>query len=255
MTAAMEAEKVYRLWEREMKRFFRERSRLVTSIVTPLLWILIFGSGLRGSGFGSATGDYRLFIFPGILGMSLLFTSMFTGVSVIWEREFGFLREVLVAPVSRMSIVLGKALGGASMAMIQGVILLAFAPLVKMPLTVSSVAAVLPVMFLISLGVTCIGLVIAAFMESLEGFNLIMSFAIMPMLFCSGALFPMTSAPKWLQTLSLFDPLTYGVDALRTILLGGGNSFLSLPINIAAMAGFAFVMLNAAALCYKINKK
>lgn len=250
-----ELEKIYRLWEREMKRFFREKSRLLTSIVTPLLWILVFGSGLRGAAYGSGGADYRVFIFPGILGMSLLFTSMFTGVSVIWEREFGFLREVLVAPVSRVGIITAKALGGASTAMIQGVILLCFAPLVKMHLTVGGVAAALPVMFLMSFGVTCIGLTIAAFMESMEGFNLIMSFAIMPMLFCSGALFPLDTAPHWLRIVSYFDPLTYGVDALRRILLGSGQSFLPLALNLGFMAVFAAGMTAVASACFAWNRK
>lgn len=251
----MELEKIYSLWQREMKRFFRERSRLITSIVTPLLWILVFGSGLRGSAMGPGGGDYRQFIFPGILGMTLLFSSMFTGVSVIWEREFGFLREVLVAPISRMSIILGKAWGGATMALIQGGILLAFAPLVKMHITIAHIAAVIPVMFLIAIGIVCIGLTIAAFMESLEGFNLIMSFAIMPMLFCSGALFPLRGAPRWLQILSYFDPLTYGVDALRRILIGPAAAFHSLWFNLAAMSVFAVIMLYVSAACFSINKK
>lgn len=251
----MELEKIYSLWQREMKRFFRERSRLITSIVTPLLWILVFGSGLRGSAMGPAGGDYRLFIFPGILGMSLLFSSMFTGVSVIWEREFGFLREVLVAPISRMSIILGKAWGGATMALIQGGILLAFAPLIKMHLTLVHVVTVIPVMFLIAIGIVCVGLTIAAFMESLEGFNLIMSFAIMPMLFCSGALFPLRTAPRWLQILSYFDPLTYGVDSLRRILIGPAAAFHSLWFNLAAMSVFAVVMLYVSTFCFSINKK
>ena len=250
-----ELEKIYRLWEREMKRFFREKSRLITSIVTPLLWILVFGSGLRGAAFGAGGADYRIFIFPGILGMSLLFTSMFTGVSVIWEREFGFLREVLVAPVSRAGIITAKSLGGASTAMLQGVILLCFAPLVKMHLTAGGVAGALPVMFLMSFGVTGIGLTIAAFMESMEGFNLIMSFAIMPMLFCSGALFPLDTAPHWLRIVSFFDPLTYGVDALRHILLGPDQAFLPLAVNLGFMIAFAAGMTAVASACFSWNRK
>ena len=251
----IELEKIYRLWEREMKRFFRERSRLLTSIVTPLLWIVVFGSGLRGAAFGAGGADYRVFIFPGILGMSLLFTSMFTGVSVIWEREFGFLREVLVAPVSRAGIIIAKALGGSSAAMIQGLILLCFAPLVKLHLTAGGVAAAVPVMFLMAFGITCIGLTIAAFMDSMEGFNMIMSFAIMPMLFCSGALFPLDTAPPWLVTVSYFDPLTYGVDALRRLLLGPAQSFIPLSINLAFLIGFTVAMTAVATVCYSINKK
>jgi ABC-2 type transport system permease protein len=255
-------EKIFWLWKREMIRYFRERSRIVTSVVTPLLWIVVFGTGLRGSGFGAAaaaTGagggaDYRVFIFPGIVGMSLLFSSMFTGVNVIWDRQFGILRAVLVAPVSRPAIVTGKAFGGATGAMVQGVILLAFAPLVHVHLTVWNVARALPVMFLIALGIVCIGLLIAVFMESLEGFNLIMSFAIMPMFFLSGALFPLDKAPGWLQKASLLDPLTFGVDALRGILLGSGHHFLHPLLDVALIAAFDAAVLGAAAAAFGRKK-
>ena len=254
-----ELEKIYRLWWREMKRFVRERSRLLTSVVTPLLWILVFGGGIRNSAYGAAAaghgGDYRQFIFPGILGMTLLFSSMFTGVSVVWEREFGFLKEVLVAPISRAGLVIGKATGGSTCAMIQGLLLLLFTPLIRMHFSLSALLFVVPVMFLISFGVTCIGLTIAVFMESLEGFNMIMSFAIMPMLFCSGALYPLRTAPAWLRTVSFFDPLTYGVDALRGILLGRAAAFMPLALNIAILAAFALVMTGAASLCYSLNRK
>jgi ABC-2 type transport system permease protein len=253
----MQLEKIYMLWQREMKRFVRERSRIITSVVSPLLWIMIFGSGLRGSGFGSSGGgtDYRVFIFPGIIGMSLLFSGMFAGINVIWDRQFGFLKEVLVAPMSRTGIVVGKALGGATASMIQGVILLAFAPLVGAPLTVLKVVEMLPVMFLIALGIVCLGLLIAAFMESLEGFNIIMSFAIMPMFFFSGALYPLKTAPGWLQKASMFDPITYGVDALRAIVIGRqAGGIFSIPLDIAVLLAFATIAISFSTIAFGRNK-
>lgn len=253
----MEIEKILKLWQREMKKFFREKSRVITSVVSPLLWIVVFGSGMRGSGFGggAANGeDYRVFIFPGILGMSLLFMSMFAGVSVIWERQFGILKAVLVAPISRTSFVIGKAAGGASCAVLQGLILLCFTPIVKVPLSIPVLLCLVPVMFMVSLGVVCIGLLIAAFMESMEGFNMIMSFAIMPMFFFSGAIYPLESAPGWLKVASHFDPLTYGVDALRTIMIGNAHQFMPLYVDLGVMMIFASVIITLATLAFGIKK-
>lgn len=257
----MEAEKVYRLWQREMMKFFRERSRIITSVVSPLLWIMIFGSGLSGKGGDSGAGavapggiDYRVFIFPGILGMSLLFTGMFAGISVIWDRQFGFLKAILASPVKRSSIILGKAIGGATASMIQGTILLCFAPLAGARLTIPMAIEVLPVMFLISMGIVCIGLLIAAFMESMEGFNMIMSFAIMPMFFLSGALYPLSTAPNWLRAASCFDPLTYGVDALRTIMLPGWRSMFSVTFDVALLATFSTVTILLASMAFSRKK-
>jgi len=257
----MQFEKIYSMWRREMTRFFRERSRIVTSVVSPLLWVMIFGSGMRGSGFSgggaaAAAGgpDYRVFIFPGILGMTLLFSGMFSGISVIWDRQFGILKAVLVAPVARAGIVTGKALGGATASMIQGALLLAFAPLAGMKLSVAGVIEVLPVMLMISVGLVGVGLLIAAFMESLEGFNLIMSFAIMPMFFFSGALYPLETAPSWLRVASWFDPLTYGVNALRAILIPGHHGVLPLAVNLAVVAAFATALIFLASFAFGRRK-
>jgi ABC-2 type transport system permease protein len=216
---------VYTLWLREVKRYLRDRVRIVSSFVQPLLWLLIFGTGMRYSGISQALPagvDYPQYIFPGIIGQTLLFTSMFMGISVIWDREFGFLKEILVAPISRISIFLGKMLGDCTDALIQGTIVFALGLVLGIRLDALAFLEILPIMLLITFGLVSVGLIIASFMESLESYGVIQSFVNLPLFFLSGALFPVrgTSVPGWLQTASNFNPLTYGVDALRTIILG-----------------------------------
>lgn len=246
---------IYTIWLREVKRYTRERSRLITSFTTPLLWLVIFGIGIgrMGIAWNISGYSYQAFIFPGIIGQTLLFTAIWSGISVIWDREFGFLKEILVAPISRTSIVLGKALGGATSAFLQSLLLLPFSFIVGIRLTPISLFASLPVMFLIALGLVTIGLSLAARIESLEGFNLIMSFVIMPMFFLSGALFKIDSLPEWLRILTYIDPLTYGVDALRIILLGDGNSF-PIYIDILILIGFAAAIILIAAREFQVKK-
>jgi ABC-2 type transport system permease protein len=250
---------IYTIWLREVKRYTRERSRLITSFTTPLLWLLIFGVGI-GSGMGRFGGNYsisgysyRTFIFPGIIGQTLLFTAIWLGISLIWDREFGFLKEILVAPISRTSIVIGKAMGGATSAFLQGLLLLPFSFIAGVKLTPFSFLTCLPVMFLIALGMVTIGLTLAARIGSLEGFNMIMSFVIMPMFFLSGALFPIDSLPLWLKLFTYVDPLTYGVDALRQILLHGANSF-PLYLDITVLAGFTALITVIAGKVFSMKK-
>src|SRR4030065_1085832 len=206
-----ELRKIYGLWLREVLRYWREKSRIISSFILPLLWLIVFGSGMRGMEL-SGTQSYQTYIFPGIIGMTLLFTSVFSGISVIWDREFGFFKEIMVAPVSRTSIVIGKALGSGTSALIQGFILLPLSFLVGVHLSLLSFLVLIPIMILISIGLVCIGLLIASIITSMEGFNFIMSLVIMPMIFTSGALFPLTSAPQWLKDFSYINPLTYGAD-------------------------------------------
>lgn len=248
-----ELRKIYGLWRREVTKFWREKSRIISSLATPLLWLLIFGTGMqmiRPPGMQ----DYQSFIFPGIVGMTLLFTSVWSGVSVIWDREFGFLKEILVAPVSRFSIVIGKALGGGTGALLQAFILLPLAPLIGVHLTPYSLIMLVPLMIVISIGLVSIGLAIASVMESFEGFNLIMSFVVMPMFFLSGALFPLTSVPDWLRGLSYINPLTYGVDVLRWAMFGGSNSLLPVHVEIFIVVGFAVVMILICSYTFSIKK-
>lgn len=248
-----ELKKIYWLWRREFIRFWREKSRIISSLITPLLWLLIFGTGMRTTAMPGIE-NYQSFIFPGIIGMTLLFTSIWAGVSVIWDREFGFLKEIMVAPVSRPSIVIGKALGGATSALIQGLILLPLSPLVGVHLTFYSVLLILPLMVLISFGLVSIGLTIASLLDSMEGFNLIMSLVIMPMFFLSGALFPLYAAPRWLQIASYADPLAYGVDALRWATFSGADTLLPIHIEILILIGFASVMISICSYTFSIKK-
>jgi ABC-2 type transport system permease protein len=207
---------IYTLWLREVKRYSREKTRLISSFIQPLLWLVIFGSGMR---FASAGIDYQKFIFPGIIGQTLLFTSMFMGISVIWDREFGFLKEILVAPISRASVFVGKMLGGSTDAVIQGSFVFLFSFIVGISPDPIAFLLSMPIMVLITFGMVSIGLTLASLMDSLEGFGVIQTFVNLPLFFLSGALFPLTFVPQWLRWVSVIDPLTYGVDALRVTIL------------------------------------
>jgi ABC-2 type transport system permease protein len=248
-----ELRKIYGLWHREVLRYWREKSRIVSSLILPLLWLVVFGSGLRGVQVTPGL-NYQTYIFPGILGMTLLFTSVFSGVSVIWDREFGFLKEILVAPVSRTAIVIGKALGSGTSALIQGALLIPLSYLVGVHLSPISIVILLPTMVLISIGLVSVGLLIASLMTSLEGFNFIMSLVIMPMFFTSGALFPLTSAPAWLRDFSYINPLTYGVDVLRWATLSGSASVLPIYIEFLILALFAAAMISACSYTFSLKK-
>jgi len=177
--------------------------------------------------------SYLQFMFPGILGMSVLFTSMFSAVSIIWDREFGFLKEVLVAPVSRRAVALGKVLGGATVAVFQATVMVVVAPFAGIYPSPRMAVEVLLLCFLIGVAMTSLGTAIAARMRSMQAFQMIMNFLVMPLYFLSGAMFPLTSAPDWMQTLMVLDPLTYGVDALRHVVLSGVDS----PVGSARLAG------------------
>ena len=237
----------YTLWLREVKRYLRDRTRLVSSFVQPLLWLVIFGVGI-GASLGGAVPipglTYQQLIFPGIVGQTLLFTAMFMGISVIWDKEFGFMKEILVAPVSRMTIFLGKMVGDSTDALIQGVIVLFLGLALGIQIDVVTFLMCLPVMLLITFGLVSIGLTIASFMESLESFGAIQSFINLPLFFLSGALFQVQSLPDWMQTISKANPLTYGVDALRTIILGETWQPLQpLYVNLAVVGVFDVAMI------------
>jgi len=248
-----ELRKIGALWYREVLRYWREKSRIVSSLILPILWLLVFGSGMRGVQL-PGIANYQMFIFPGILGMTLLFTSVWSGVSIIWDREFGFLKEIMVAPVSRPSIVIGKALGSGTSALIQGFILLPLSYLVGVNLAPLSFLLLIPLMILIAIGLVCVGLLIASLMNSMEGFNFIMSLVIMPMFFTSGALFPITTAPEWIRTFSYFNPMTYGVDLLRWAT--DNNTLTALPVvtEIAILVAFAVAMIAACSYTFSVKK-
>lgn len=237
----------YTLWLREVKRYLRDRTRIVSSFVQPLLWLVVFGVGIGSSLHGAVPIPgltYQQLIFPGIVGQTLLFTSMFMGISVIWDKEFGFMKEILVAPVSRMTIFLGKMVGDSTDALIQGVIVLILSLALGIQIDVVTFLVCLPVMLFITFGLVSIGLTIASFMGSLESFGAIQSFINLPLFFLSGALFQVQSLPDWMQIISKANPLTYGVDALRTIILGGAWQPLQpLYVNLAVVGVFDVVMI------------
>lgn len=247
---------IYTLWLREIKRYLRDRARIISSFFQPLLWLVIFGSGMRFSGTMIGSLTYQQYIFPGIIGQTLLFTSMFMGISVIWDREFGFLKEILVAPISRFSVFLGKMLGDSTDAVIQGIIVFILGILLGIRLDVIMFLEALPIMILITFGLVSIGLTVASFMESLESYGVIQSFINLPLFFLSGALFPIRGdIPNWLQIASNFNPLTYGVDSLRTIILGESWQPLHpLYYNLLVICAFDVIMMIIGTLAFSKRK-
>jgi ABC-2 type transport system permease protein len=236
---------LYTLWLRETKRFVRDRARVIISFVQPLLWLVVFAAGF-GARLIIPGIDYQQYLFPGIIGQTLLFTSMFMGISVIWDKEFGFMKEILVSPVSRFTIFMGKMLGDSSAALLQGIIVFAFGFILGIPFNPLTLFAALPIMLLLTFGLVSVGLILASFMGSLENFGAIQTFINLPLFFLSGALFPISGAgtPEWLQVASAFDPLTYGIDALRTVILGAAWTPLHpLYINIGIVGVFDVVMV------------
>ena len=213
---------IYIVWWRDVLRYWRDRARVGASLAQPLLYLVIFGTGLAsslGGGFGASAGaagiSYIQFIYPGVISMSVLFTAIFGAMSIVWDREFGFLREMLVAPVSRSSLVIGKCLGGATVATFQGVIMLALAGFVHVPYSPGLLLVLVAEMALVALTLTALGTLIASRMEQVEGFMAVMQFMVLPMFFLSGAVFPLSRLPHWLSWLTKVDPLSYAVDPMR----------------------------------------
>lgn len=213
-----------------MKHFIRAKSRIVASIIQPLFFLFILGSGFRVATFEGVTGDYLHFLAPGIITMAIMFSSMFTGVSVLWDKQFGFLQEVLVAPIKRMSIIFGRTLGGATTALLQGFVILIISIVlgVRVP-DVFSFIIMLIMMVLISFTAVGFGLIIASKMSDFQGFQIIMNLLIMPLFFLSSAFFPISeSLPAWLKTISFANPIFYMVDGMRGSLTGMNNIFTPL---------------------------
>jgi ABC-2 type transport system permease protein len=210
-----EGRTVAMVWQRELLRFVRARVRIATNFVQPVLFLVVLGAGL-GPLVGTTGGvDFKQFVFPGVVAMGVVTTAMFSAVSILWDREFGFLREMLVAPVTRTALVLGKAAGGATVATLQGSVMLVLAPVVHVRLTVGVVVGVLGSSLLMAFAMTAFGTFVASRMQKLESFSVVMQFFMLPMLFLSGALFPLGDLPGWLVALTRLDPLTYAVDPLR----------------------------------------
>jgi ABC-2 type transport system permease protein len=246
------------IWYREWKVFLREKSRIVASAVSPILWLLVFGGGL-GSSVSIPGTDYQAFIFPGILAQAVLFSSIFFGVYIVWDRKIDFLKEVLVAPISRTSVFIGKVIGGATDSVVQSVILLVlgavlarFGAIPGLHPTVTSFGAALLILALTTASLVSVGLIIGAWMESPEGFQLVSSFLLFPTFFFSGALFPLDRLPSWLAPLVRLDPLTYSVDALRHVILG--TAHFALGLDLAVMVGFTVVVIVVGSVAFRRMK-
>jgi ABC-2 type transport system permease protein len=211
---------VYTIWLREIKTFAREKIRFVGMIAQPLLYLGVFGEGINSSVTLNVNGgiNYLTYMYPGIIGMSILFTSIFSAISIIWDREFGFLKAVLVAPVPRWAVALGKTFGGATIAIAQATILILMAPMIGIRLSAAMIIEMWFLAFLIGIALTSLGIAIAARMVSLQGFQVVMNFLVMPLYFLSGAIFPLSTAPSWMKALMVVNPLTYCVDGLRNII-------------------------------------
>jgi ABC-2 type transport system permease protein len=240
---------LYILWNRQLKRYFRSRARIVGSLGQPLLFLVALGFGLGPVYQKAGQGNYLDFLAPGIVAMSILFTAIFSGIEVIWDRQFGFLKEMLVAPVSRFEIMIGRTLGGATVATLQGVIVLALSHIagfrisnfVHLPLA-------LVFMFLIATLFTALGTAIASILEDMQGFQLIINFLVMPLFFLSGALFPLAGLPTVLRTIVRLNPLAYGVDGLREALIGVGQ--FGVALNFGVLAAVTVVLFGVGAFLF-----
>lgn len=246
---------------RELLRFVQDKPRMVSSFSMPIIFLIIFGAG-----FGKLIGqmmpgvDYIQFMYPGILAMTVLMTSVMSGVSIVWDREFGFLKEVLVSPLSRSGVLAGKAVGAATIAIIQGAIMLVLAPIVNVPINLGTVLALLPLLLILSLALSGLGLLIGSRMRSQQGFQIVMQLVIFPMMFLSGIFFPISGVATWLEVLSKLNPVTYGIDAIRQVFLGSQVAGVTVfghtmgIVDSAIVVAMAGVVLLTAAI-WSFNKQ
>jgi ABC-2 type transport system permease protein len=219
-----EARAIKIVWRRELIRFANDRMRIVTSLVQPLLFLFVLGSGLQTlSSAGSHGVDLKTFIYPGILCISVMFTAMMSAASIVWDREFGFLREMMVAPIRRSSIVIGKCLGGATVASFQGVIVLCLAGAVHVPYDPLLILGIFGLQLLLAFTITAFGVMVAVRIKQIQSFMGVMQMVVMPMFFLSGALYPVSGLPAWLAVLNRIDPLTYAVDPMRRLVFSHLN--------------------------------
>jgi len=245
---------IYTIWYRDILRFWRDRMRMIGSIMFPLLFLFVFGSGLssRMGAFGQGI-DFSQFMFPGIIGMTVLMSSFMGGVSLVWDREFGFLKEVLIAPISRASVALGKMFGSATIALLQGMIIMLFSPLIGVSLSAETILMLLPLMFLLACAMGSFGILLATRIRSMQAFQAVMQMLMFPMMFLSGIFFPVQGLPAWMNVLVKINPATYGIAPIRQIMLGSSPDSpfaisilgynLSIWNNVILMIIFAAVMI------------
>lgn len=233
---------VYILWLRQLKKYWRSKTRMIGSLGQPLLFLVALGFGFGDIYQKAGGGDYIQFLAPGIIALGILFIAMFTGIEIIWDKQFGFLKETLVAPVSRFRIMIGRTLGGATVAVIQGIAMLLISFLVGFRLSnLIELPIALLFMFLIALSFTAMGTALAAGMNDMQAFPLIINFLVMPLFFFSGALFPLEGLPKAIEIIAKLNPLTYGVDGLRDTL--GSSGHFSIFINLLVLGSVTLILL------------
>jgi ABC-2 type transport system permease protein len=237
---------IYILWLREVKRYFRSRPQILASLGQPLMYLLVMGFGLGPIFEESGRGSYLQFIAPGVVGMAILFMSIFSGIGLLWDRQFGFLKETLVAPVPRLHIMIGRTLGGATIALLQGTLVLTVCLIAGFrPYDLAAVPLALLFMALIAVVFAALGTVIGSTLRDMQGFQLIMNFLVMPIFFLSGALFPLANLPAVLAVATRLDPLSYGIDGLRGALIGQSQFGLVLDLSVLCVVASCFVVLGA----------
>jgi len=230
---------VYVIWLREVKKFWREKLRIITSIAQPLMWLFIMGVGL-GSSFRNLGFDYLRYVFPGIVSMTVLFASVNSGLGVVWDREFGFFKEILISPVSRTAIATGKILAGSTTAILQRILILVSAPLIGLGLTPVLFVKGLLAMLLLALSLSSAGVLFGVKISTFHSYSLVMNFVVMPMFLLSGAVFPLQGVPKWIEVAARWNPVSYGVDVMRLAINGYGLFHPSLSIGV--LLGMAVIM-------------
>jgi ABC-2 type transport system permease protein len=242
----MEGAAIYIMWRRQMTRFLRSRARIVASLAQPLLFLVTFGFGFSAIFRQAGAGNYIDFLAPGIVMMGIVFSSVFSGIEVMWDRQFGFLKETLVAPVSRISLMVGRTLGGATVAFLQGCLVLIVTLLIGFrPTSWLLVPAAFVVMALVAIIFTAFGTAMGARIRDMQGFQLIMNFIIMPIFFLSGALFPLAGLPSVMYAVVRIDPLSYGVDALRGLLIDAAH--FGLPLDLVVLVAVAAALVSVGA--------
>jgi len=245
---------VYIIWYRDLLRFWHDKIRMAGSLVFPLLFLFVFGSGLSGRmGLLGPGVNFAQFMFPGIIGMTVLMSSFMAGVSLVWDREFGFLKEVLVSPINRAAVAIGKTLGAATVALIQGLVILLFAPLIGVSFSAVTFLALIPLMLLLAAAIGSFGILLATRIKSMEAFQAVMQMLLFPMVFLSGVFFPIQGLPNWMNVLVKINPATYGITPIREVMLGTSpdspfaitlfGHTVTLWENIALMAVFGMVMI------------
>ena len=237
---------IYILWLRELKRYVRSRPQVIASLAQPMLYLLVLGFGLGPVFQKAGQGSYLQFMAPGVIAMTILFSSIFSGIALLWDRQFGFLKETLVAPVPRLHIMIGRTLGGATVATIQGCLIAIICVIAGFrPVSLAAIPVAVVFMILIAMVFGALGTGIGSTLQDMQGFQLIMNFMVMPIFFLSGALFPLANLPTPLAVITRLDPLAYGVDGLRAILLGA--SYFGAPLDLAVLLVVAALFVVAGA--------